>query len=103
MSEDVTPDAAEFRCLVPFPDNSQSFVHGFEAGMIWQQMVDGIQEIEPLVGLHGENIEVFRRMASAQGYDFDSEDCGGGWHTAKFTKRRHRFTVISSPTNAERN
>ena len=96
MSEDFSPDANEFRCLVPFPDQSESFVLGFEAGMIWMRMVKG----EPYIGglneiaTHASNEEIFKRMAAAQGYDVDISNASDGWIIAEFTKRARRFSVV---------
>lgn len=96
MIEDVSVDAAEFRCLVPFPDSSASFVNGFEAGMVWQRMVAGEAVIESDCAYHSENREVFESMAAAQGYDADFEPCDNldEWMTATFTKRRNRLRVV---------
>lgn len=101
-THDPSEDASEFRCLVPFPDQSPSFVHGFEAGMIWQQMVAGASVIEPPIAVHSANAEVYRRMAAAQGYDCEIEPCEGPddvWSMLKFEKRRHRFSVIDGGAN----
>jgi hypothetical protein len=98
--DDLSDDAAEFRCLVPFPDASHSFVHGFEAGQLWQRMVEGEAEIENPVAYHVANRLVFERMAAAQGYDMEAEPCFDGgdvcntWFVATFRKRRNRFSVI---------
>jgi hypothetical protein len=88
---------AEFGCLVPFKDDSESFVNGFEAGMIWQRMIAGESVIggatEPLT--HSANLEVFKRMAEAMSYEitqiFDRND---GWMFVTFTKRKRRFTIV---------
>lgn len=56
----------EHRLLVSFPDQSKSFVHGFEAGQIWQRLRDG----EPLIEnqlIHRANVEVIDRMALENG------------------------------------
>lgn len=94
MSEDLSEDAAEFRCLVPFADQSASFVHGFEAGMVWQRMVGGETPIENPVAYHVENKAVFESMAAAQGYDVEMEPACDTWMMATFTKRPKRFAVI---------
>lgn len=94
--EDFSPDAREFRCLVPFPDQSASFVHGFEAGMIWQRMVarEAVIGSADEVATHAENAAVFQRMADAQGYDLTIEPPVDGWIVATFVKRQSRFRVI---------
>lgn len=94
--EDFSPDAAEFRCLVPFPDGSDSFVNGFEAGMIWQRMNAGEHQIGGLdeIATHASNAEVFRRMATAQGYSVEIEPSIDEWIIATFTKNPRRFAVV---------
>ena len=96
MNEDFSPDANEFRCLVPFPDQSDSFVLGFEAGMIWERMVKGEAKIGGLdeIATHAQNKEVFERMAAAQGYDLKVSDAADGWIIAEFSKRSRRFAVV---------
>lgn len=95
--EDFSPDAAQFRCLVPFPDPSESFVLGYEAGMIWQRMNAGEFKIggSDEVATHAANLEVFQRMADAQAYDLEIEPCGDDcWMIATFTKRQKKFRVV---------
>ena len=88
MSEDV-----EWKPLVSFSDDpSPSYTHGFEAGMIWQQMQDEHAEIE--VTVHVENEGTFRNMADAAGYDlrFDASEVEG-WACASFERRPRRGTL----------
>ncbi|WP_085025568.1 hypothetical protein [Ensifer aridi] len=93
---DVPPDAAEFRCLVPFPDQSPSFVHGYEAGMVEQQMTSGEQLIGGKEGFpkHVANTEVFRRMAAAHGYDVEVESYDDEWAYFTFTKWPKRLKIV---------
>ena len=95
--EDTSPDAAEFRCLVPFPDGSHSFVHGFEAGMIWQRLMAGENPVGggDEIAKHVENAEVFRRMGYAAGYDVTIEELDARWINVEFVKRPKRFGVIA--------
>lgn len=80
MSED-----AEYGLIVAFPDGSASFVNGFEAGRVDQQMIDGVPEFE--MTAHSENEEVFRRMAIAMGYEFTFENTEySEWQFVKFKK-----------------
>lgn len=53
--------------LVSFPDQSQTFTLGFEAGMIWARIEAREPAIEATV--RAENGPVLRRMAAARGYD----------------------------------
>lgn len=93
---DISEDAAEFRCLVPFPDQSESFVLGFEAGMIWQRMVSAETPIKNGCAYHTANRTVFSRMADAQGYDAEFEPCDDldEWMVATFTTRSNRLRVV---------
>lgn len=43
------------KLLMPFIDESESFVHGFECGQIWEKMSEGQQLIAYL--FHSENID----------------------------------------------
>lgn len=81
---------AEFRPLVPFDDQSDSFVHGFEAGIISARMEAGEVEIKPEVPLHTANKTVLTRLADAACYDVEFTACDGienEWVWAAFTKR----------------
>ena len=53
--------------MVAFPDQSASFVHGFEAGQLWAAMEAGTADLERTV--HAENCEVIKRMARRMGYE----------------------------------
>ena len=59
---------AEMGLIVKFEDESSSYVHGFEAGMLWQQMQQGLQFIDPELPVHVENLTTLGRMAKAAGY-----------------------------------
>ena len=64
----MSEDNEEFGLIVSFDDQSHSYVHGFEAGMIWQRMQAGAEaEIDTLI--HTVNTETVRRMAVAEGWD----------------------------------
>lgn len=65
--------------LVSFEDQSESYVHGFEAGKIWEQMCstpEGYMEFT----IHTQNVETIRRMAIAEGWNADfAETEVEGW------------------------
>jgi len=105
MSEDV-----EFRPIVSFPDQSSSFVNGFEAGMVWQRMQAGEEVIDRGTPYHFANCEVFHRMADAAGYDIecsDREDEASEWVEVTFIRRPvvkgHLSLVQSNSKNHETN
>lgn len=55
-----------YNLIVSFTDESPSFVHGFEAGQIWQDMNNN----RPIdLTVHAENREIIERMAVASGYE----------------------------------
>lgn len=77
----------EYGLLVSFPDDSHSFVHGFEAGQTWQKMEAGdVAEIE--VTTHVKNREVMRRMAGALGWEIEVTTATEEWDNTKMIKRR---------------
>lgn len=81
MTED-----AEYRPLVPFDDESASFVNGFEAGIIWSEMQrgDAIAQDTPV---HEANLVLLQRMADASGYDMEAGEIRDGWVFVKFAPR----------------
>lgn len=60
-------DAENYDLLISFPDQSESFVLGFEAGQVYNRMQLGEQEIE--LTAHTANVEVFSRLAMAMKYE----------------------------------
>lgn len=58
-------DDVEHSLVVSFPDQSQAFTLGFEAGMLWQRMESG--ERLPRATTRVENRECITRMATALG------------------------------------
>lgn len=76
-------DDAEYGLIVSFPDPSESFVHGFEAGMIWARMEARERKFSATV--HDENCDVLRRMATASGYEMSATyTVVDGWIDAEF-------------------
>lgn len=79
-----------FGLVVAFPDGSPSFVHGFEAGGLWERMERGETPIE-LGSAHAANEEVHRRMADHMGYEVEWKRMDKPYEVyavAKFTKVR---------------
>lgn len=66
MSEEQKNEG-EYGLLVAFPDESHSFVHGFEAGQLWQCMHER-DSVEIECTIHAENVEVIRRMCGSAGW-----------------------------------
>lgn len=72
--------------IVSFPDQSPSFVNGFEAGKLWERMRSGAEaEIEAVT--HTENREVIDRMALAEGWEVERKSSEvNGWDYITLTK-----------------
>lgn len=66
MSEDV-----KYSILLPFLDDSHSFVHGYECGMI-SQIMDHKEPIDRTV--HSANVEQLKMMADVYGYRINFEE-----------------------------
>jgi hypothetical protein len=81
MSEPVN-----YGLMVAFTDESPSFVHGYEAGMLWERMRSGaVAEIE--MTTHTENRDVIQRMATADGWDYEIKASGvEGWDQISLRK-----------------
>lgn len=76
---------AEYALLVSFPDQSASYVNGFEAGMLWESMQRGdAAEIEYTI--HEENRLTVQRMAIAGGWDAEFGRYDDTWTTVKLSK-----------------
>lgn len=96
MNDDHEYEKVDASLVVSFDDQSESFTHGFEAGIIWKRMMDGEVQIDGCNGMmcHEQNITVFRRMALAQQYDMEISYSENEWVMPVFIKARHRFTVV---------
>lgn len=94
---------ADFSLIFSFPDDSESFVLGFEAGQIYNRMVDGEAEIDRTdIPVHTANRECFDRMARAMGYvgRFEPIPELSDWMEGTFTKLRFQPTVITGGKDA---
>lgn len=84
----------DYSLLVSFPDGSQPFVSGFEAGMIWMQLRD--KSIPEKLTVNSENREVIQRMCDASFYDVSFEESGvEGWLYASFKPKKSTLSLVS--------
>lgn len=89
MTEDV-----EFGLAYAFPDESASFVHGFEAGIVSTRMRSGEQTIDHSgLPLHTANMLLFQRMAVYFGYEIEISLQDETWTHMTFTKGAARPTL----------
>jgi hypothetical protein len=78
-------DVVQYDLVVAFDDDSASFVHGFEAGGLWEKMKLAPASIEKTV--HTANETTIRRMARAEGYSIDWRNSDvDGWAYLVLTK-----------------
>lgn len=85
-----------FAPLFSFPDDSDSFVHGFEAGMMWQRMQAGETPIATDMPVHIANRKVLERMSAAAGYVMTVVDLmpDDTWMDVEFHKLTFGLSVI---------
>lgn len=65
--------------LMPFIDESENFVNGFECGQIWQQMSLGLEiDNRPV---HNNNLKQIEMIANNHGYEITFENANDDfWH-----------------------
>lgn len=84
-----TQNAAAYELVVAFPDPSPCFVHGFEAGQIYEHMLNPENPPEIERTTHVENREVLERLAIASGWRLERQPSGTeGWDYTKLTKAK---------------
>jgi hypothetical protein len=84
----------KYNLIVPFPDQSESFTLGFEAGIIWNRLTSG--EVEFNLTVHTSNLPVLRNMAKYHGlllYDLSTNV--DGWIQVEFRKSRNKLSLVS--------
>lgn len=82
-----TSESADYELVVAFPDPSPCFVHGFEAGQLYEHMLNPASPSEIERTTHVENREVLERIAVAKGWRLERMPSGiEGWDYTKLTK-----------------
>lgn len=78
----------EYKLLVAFTNESENFCNGFEAGKLWEQMLQKPLTIGGVHGLpyHSANLDLFKRMAQHNGYNMKVRQDDGEWAYVLFTK-----------------
>ena len=85
---------SNYGLLVAFPDQSETFVLGFEAGQCWERLVDGDLSDRTI---HSANSEVVRRIARSFNMDVTILPTDvDGWSTAMFARGRPKLSVVGS-------
>ena len=63
--------------LMPFIDQSENFVHGFECGQIWEKLEWRRNLADYMI--HTVNRKQIEMMCFRAGYNCAIEDLGNGW------------------------
>lgn len=92
----------QYGLIVSFPDQSQSFVLGFEAGMIWKRLESGEAEFSETV--HADNRDVIERMVEAMGLSVRMIDTHvEGWIIANIHRQtRPKLNLVNGGLQVER-
>lgn len=96
----MSDEPTEMSLEVSFPDQSESFVLGFEAGQLWHEMD---REGRPVIDrgqeegfpIHEANLAVVQRMAAARNYRLDVGNAQDGWVPVKLTYQGHSKPALS--------
>jgi hypothetical protein len=87
-----------YELLVSFPDQSESYVLGFEAGQLWEVLKAGNGDMVYLVTMHTANEEAFTRIGRHYGCTVEFVRLDGGWSEATVLRsRKPKLTVVPSP------
>ena len=81
-----------------FPDQSETFVLGFEAGGVHERLKAGeLVDTREGFPLHAENAEVLGRMAAFYGLSLVLESCDTeGWINAVFSRRKSALHLLET-------
>jgi hypothetical protein len=86
-----------YELLVKFPDQSPSFVHGYEAGQISEKLRD-LRAMAVATVVHTANREVLASIAEMRGWSVDFEDTEyEEWSKAEFVLKidgKPKLTVV---------
>lgn len=101
-------DNDEMTMLFAFPDQTESFVHGYEAGALGCLMAAGEALIdrgfEQGFPLHTANVDLINRMANAYGYSVEQRPTEyGEWTAFRLTKATSPKTKLSLVMGAKTN
>jgi hypothetical protein len=91
IDEEPEPEGTRMGLILSFPDDSKSFTYGFEAGILYQKMVEEHDTIDHgyLKGIpvREENIDLIQQMADYHGYKAQFKTTGvSGYIGMRLTK-----------------
>lgn len=91
----------EYGLLVSFPDQSETFVLGFEAGQLWEVLKSGSGEMAYSLTMHTANEEVFTRIGRHYGCTAEFKRLDGGWSEATLRRSSKPKLCLVHPTPGE--
>lgn len=90
MPESKTTDG--YKLMIEFPDQSPSFVHGFETGRLWERLGTGASTI--VDWFSPENFELIKMMCGHFGYTWEVREEKDGWLELVLEKGRPKLGVV---------
>lgn len=91
---------SNYDLLVSFPDQSETFVLGFEAGQLWETLKAGSGEMMYGLTMHTANEEAFTRIGRHYGCTVEFKRLEGGWSDATFKRStKPKLRLVGSPDN----
>lgn len=88
---------SDYGLLVSFPDQSESYVLGFEAGCLWEVLKAGHGDMIYSVTMHTANEEAFTRIGRHYSCTAEFKKLAEGWSEATLrrnTKPRLRVVPV---------
>jgi hypothetical protein len=86
-------EMSEQTLIISFADQSESYVLGFEAGLLYQRLDSG-EAIEDY-SVHANNAETLVRIAKHFGFAATLEATGtDGWSTISLSRGRPKLSVV---------
>jgi len=76
---------AEYGLLVSFIDKSQSFVNGFDCGLLWKELQT---ELPQRRLAHTTNVDQFHKLAEHYNTEMFIDSVDGEWCEVSFVRKR---------------
>lgn len=84
---------SEHSLIISFDDQSESYVLGFEAGLLYQQLETGLV-VEPY-SVHANNAPTLTRIAQHFGFCASLTSTGvDGWSTIELSRGKPKLEVV---------
>lgn len=93
MTDQYNNENIAYNLIVEFPDQSQPFVHGFEAGQIWERLKTTPSILEEMV--HVDNTDLLKQIAGHYGYTYSFEVVDETWMKAVLEKGKPKLSLVT--------